>query len=85
MDAIKLTLYTRPQCHLCDVLKARVEALSDAFDLDLSEINVETDPMLETRFGDQVPVLLVNGRKAFKYEASEDALRQRLKRELQAR
>jgi hypothetical protein len=41
--------------------------------------DVDADPDLLARYSDQVPVLLVNGRKAFKYRVSHAALARRLR------
>jgi hypothetical protein len=47
----------------------------------LEEIDISTDPDLEARFGQEVPVLFINGRKAFKYRLTVGELRRRLERE----
>lgn len=75
---IELRLYTRPGCHLCDEMKAAIERAASGLEVRLVEIDVETDPVLESRYGNDVPVLLVNGEKAFEHRASEDDIRRRL-------
>jgi len=47
----------------------------------LEEIDISGNPELEARFGQEIPVLLVNGRKAFKYRVTAGELRRRLARE----
>jgi len=47
----------------------------------VEEVDVDTDPALVRAYGDEVPVLCVNGRKAFKYRVDASALRARLARE----
>jgi len=47
----------------------------------LEQIDISTDPELESRFGQEIPVLFVNGRKAFKYRLTAGELRRRLARE----
>jgi glutaredoxin len=77
---IRLTIYSRPGCHLCDVLKATVERAVRASDLEVSieDIDISTDPELEARYGIEIPVLLVDGRKAAKYRVSEWDVRRML-------
>lgn len=41
-------------------------------------VDVDSDPELVRRYGEQVPVLLINGRKAYKYRVGEEELRRRL-------
>ena len=71
---ITLTLYSRPGCHLCDEMKAVVARVARTMPLDLTEIDISTDPALEAQYGLEIPVLLVEGRKAAKYRIAEDAL-----------
>ena len=73
---LALTIYSRPGCHLCDDMKALVQRVArtrgDAIALD--EIDISTDPDLESRYGLEIPVLMLNGRKIAKYRISEAAL-----------
>ncbi len=78
---MKLTLYSRPGCHLCDDMKAIVEWVARSVPLVLEDIDISTDVQLEQRYGLEIPVLLVDGKKAAKYRISEKELR----RILQAR
>jgi hypothetical protein len=45
----------------------------------LEEIDVDQSPELKERYGAEVPVLLINGRKAFKYRAAAADLRKKLR------
>jgi len=71
-----LTIYSRPGCHLCDEVKAIVHRVADAAKppLAVEEIDISTDPDLEARYGLEIPVLLVDGRKIAKYRVTEEAL-----------
>jgi len=71
-----LTIYSRPGCHLCDEMKAIVHRVANAAKpaLAIEEIDISTDPGLETRYGLEIPVLLVDGKKVAKYRITEDAL-----------
>jgi glutaredoxin len=74
---IAITIYSRPGCHLCDEMKALVDrvAPSIAGASSVTVVDVETDRDLESRYGLEVPVLLVNGKKAAKYRIDEKELR----------
>jgi hypothetical protein len=74
----RLTIYSRPGCHLCDEMKAVVARVAQAAALEIDEIDVSTDPALEARYGHEVPVLEIDGRKAAKYRVTEDELRRTL-------
>lgn len=80
---IELTIYSRPGCHLCEEMKAvvaRVAGLSSSpiSPIRIDEVDISTDPELERRFGLEIPVLMVNGRKAAKYRIGEEELRRLL-------
>jgi thiol-disulfide isomerase/thioredoxin len=78
---IALTIYSRPGCHLCDEMKALVRRVAAAADapMSIAEIDISTDPELEARYGLEIPVLLVDGKKAAKYRISEVELQRIVK------
>ena len=80
---IVLTIYSRPGCHLCDEMKAVVQrvARAAAEPATIAEIDISTDPELESRYGLEIPVLMVNGKKVAKYRVEEEALTRMLQRE----
>jgi glutaredoxin len=78
---LTLTLYSRRDCCLCEEMKAVLAQVRQGIPFDLEEIDISTDPELEIRFGQEIPVLFVNGRKAFKYRLMASELRRKLARE----
>ncbi len=79
-EPIDLVLYSRPGCRLCDEMKELIAQVLGDFEARLREVDVSTDPALEADYGEQIPVLLVDGKKAFKFRTTRDALRERLRR-----
>jgi glutaredoxin len=75
---LALELYSRPGCHLCEELRALCERLADEFPLRLTEVDIAGDAALLARYGEEVPVLFIDGRKAVKYRTTESALRRKL-------
>jgi hypothetical protein len=71
---IALTIYSRPGCHLCDEMKAVVRRVAQTVPLTLDEIDISTEAELEALYGLEIPVLMVEGRKAAKYRITEDEL-----------
>ena len=78
---IALTLYSRPGCHLCDDMKAVVERVARTSTPvpTIEVIDISSDPELEALYGLEIPVLLVNGKKAAKYRVTEEELRRQLR------
>ncbi len=75
MGAPAVTLYTRVNCHLCDVAKSVLEEVRRTHPFDLTTIDVDTAAELKELYGGEVPVVLVGGRKAFKFRVDAAALR----------
>lgn len=79
---IAVTLYSRPGCHLCDEMKAIVaRAIGGRADVAVEEVDISSDPALEARYGLEIPVLLVDGRKVAKYRVDEGAVRRAIAQE----
>lgn len=74
-----LTLYSRTGCHLCDEMKAVVSRVAETVPLTLQEIDISVDPALETRYGWDIPVLMVEGKIAAKHRIAEGELRRILR------
>jgi hypothetical protein len=82
-----LTVYSRAGCHLCDEMKAVVTRVAGAFRLAsllVEEIDVSSDATLEDRFGQEVPVLAIDGEKVAKYRVADEALRRMVQARLRA-
>ncbi len=75
----QLTLYSRKDCCLCDEMKAVVRQVSGKIPLDLEEIDVDGLPELQEEFGNEVPLLFIDGRKAFKYRVTVPELTKKVK------
>ena len=76
----QLTLYSKPGCHLCDEMKAVIEAVRRRVPLTLHVVDISTDAALSERYGLEIPVLFVDGRKAAKHRLTERELEARLTR-----
>lgn len=63
----RLTLYSRVQCHLCDEMIAGLRQLQAANRFDFDIVDVDRDPTLASRYGDQVPVLAHRERELCHY------------------
>lgn len=74
----RLTLITRPGCHLCDVAKEALGRIADDTGEDWIELNVESDIALEREYGDRVPVILLDGREHGYWRVEEERLRRDL-------
>ena len=76
----EVVLYTRAGCHLCDEAKAQLQILMKTVAFELREIDIDTNPDLQRRYNDEVPVIFIHGRKAFKYRIDPSQFLKRLRR-----
>jgi hypothetical protein len=73
---LRLTLYSKPGCHLCDEMKAVIRrVIDDKPEVSIDEIDISGDAMLTDRYGVEIPVLAIDGRKVAKYRITERELR----------
>ena len=59
----RITLYSRPGCHLCDDARAVIEQVCAELGESYDEVDIDADPELQRRFGEEVPVTFVDGRQ----------------------
>jgi hypothetical protein len=75
-----VVLYGKPECCLCDEMKAVVEEVRREVPFTLAIVDITTDPALVAAYGVDIPVLTIDGRKAFKHRLEAASLRRRLTR-----
>jgi hypothetical protein len=54
---IRLTLYGRRYCHLCDDMEAALASLAAEYDFEVDVVDVDAAEALDARYGERVPVL----------------------------
>lgn len=74
----EVVVYSRVGCHLCDVVKQQLEQLRGRADFTWREVDIDADPDLRQRYNEEVPVVFIDGRKAFKYHLNERDFLRRL-------
>jgi glutaredoxin len=75
---LEVTLYTRPGCHLCEDAKEVMNPLLKEYGVSLKEVNIDEDRELTERYGLDIPVVLVGGRKAAKHRVDPRQFRRQL-------
>ena len=71
-----VTLYTRKGCHLCEEARSEIETARRRAPFDYVEVDIDADPELRRLYNEEVPVIAVNGKKAFKYRLTAGQLLQ---------
>ena len=73
-----VTVYSHPDCHLCEEAMALLRRLSGELVFELAECDISGDDALERAYFERVPVVLVDGEELCEYFVDETALRERL-------
>ena len=64
-------VYSRKQCHLCEVVKEKLARLQPGGSFRWREVDIDADPELQRLYHEEVPVVFIDGRKAFKHTLDE--------------
>ena len=71
----RVTLYGKPGCHLCDDAREVIARVCADLGTTYEEVDITTDPALQRRYGEQIPVTLVDGRRHDFWRVDPDRLR----------
>lgn len=58
---MKLTLYEREGCHLCEEALVLLEWLCEDYPIEVERVDISTDPELEIRYMFEIPVIVYEG------------------------
>ena len=81
----RVTVYSRHNCHLCDVAFETLTALQGELDFDLTKVYIDGDLELERKYGEQVPVILIDGEQHDFWRVDPERFRSSLERHRQRR
>lgn len=75
----EVVLYTRAGCHLCEEAKEQIRRAQAEAPFAFREVDIDLDPELREHYHEEVPVVFVGGKKAFKYRIDPREFRKRLR------
>jgi glutaredoxin len=75
----KLTVYSKPDCHLCVEAMAALRRLQAEIGFALEEIDISTEEVLHRAYFERIPVVALDGEELCEYVVEEAVLRERLK------
>ena len=59
----RVIIYSRKNCHLCEVAKEVVESAQNEAKFELEVVFIDGNSELEKLYGEEVPVTMINGRR----------------------
>lgn len=74
----RVTLLGKPGCHLCDDARVVIERVTADVGVEFTEVDITTDPALQEKWWDQIPVTLVDGVQHDFWRVDEARLRKAL-------
>ena len=75
---MKITLYSKPDCHLCADALATLRRLQAELDFEIEQQDITRDDLLQRSYFERIPVIALDGEELFDYFIDEGVLRERL-------
>jgi len=78
VDQTRVVLYHAKGCHLCERALRVLHVIRQEIPFDLEEVEIDGDPELEARYREWLPVVEIDGERAFVYYVDPAAFRRKL-------
>ncbi len=82
---LNVTIYSKKDCHLCDIAKETLLKVQQELPFTLNEIDIEKDRTAFEKYKYLIPVIEIDGKKAFNYKVDENEFKKLLKLKSQPR
>jgi glutaredoxin len=76
----QVTLYGKPDCHLCDEALATLRRMRDGTPFEIVEVDITADDRLHARYLERIPVIALDGEELYDFFVDEADLVRRLAR-----
>jgi glutaredoxin len=73
-----VTVYSKPDCHLCEDAIAVLEGMRARLGFALVEVDITTDEQLHRAYFERIPVLVLDGEELCEHFVDEALVRERL-------
>jgi glutaredoxin len=75
-DVVPVTVYRREQCELCEQAIETIETVAGeaGIEVAIETVDIDSDPDLRERYGERIPVVLVDGREQFQLHVDPTVL-----------
>jgi glutaredoxin len=77
-EAVTITVYSKPDCHLCSEAMDVLRGLERELGFDLQELDITRDEALHRAYFERIPVVAVDGEELCDYVVQETLVRERL-------
>ncbi len=76
---VNITIYSKNNCHLCDIAKEALIKIRKEFPFSLREVDIEKDKKIFEKYKYLIPVIEIDGKITFTYKVNETELKTILK------
>ena len=76
--SLRVTVYSKPDCHLCVEAMAALRRLQGEFGFELDERDITADERLHRAYFERIPVVALDGEELCEHHVDEALLRERL-------
>jgi glutaredoxin len=73
-----LTVYSKPDCHLCEEAIAVLQRLQQEFVFDIEELDISSNDTLLRAYFERIPVVALDGEELCEFFVAEALVRERL-------
>jgi glutaredoxin len=78
-----ITIYSKKECHLCDIAKEELKALRCEFDFSINEVDIEKDKLVFEKYKYLIPVVELEGKVISTYKVDTKKMKALLSRKSQ--
>ena len=71
---VSVTLYSKPDCHLCESVEQVIEAVGKRRRFDLVIVDIRTNPEAFAKYEFEIPVVVVDGKEVARHRMDEREL-----------
>ena len=71
---ILITLYSKPGCHLCEIVEQTIEFVRTRRNFEFEKRNILDEPQAFEKYQYEIPVICVNGREIARHQLTAAAL-----------
>jgi glutaredoxin len=79
---VHVTVYSRNGCHLCEVALSDIENFKGEFEFQIEKILIDGNSDLEKKYGEEVPVILINGKQHDFFRIDPERFRDAMQKEI---
>jgi glutaredoxin len=82
---VVVTIYSRSGCHLCEVALTEIEKFKNKFEFEIERVLIDGNSDLERKYGEEVPVILINGKTHDFFKVDPERFRLAMQKEIRQR